>query len=110
MFIEQVLLNLIINGMDAMNEVAEDARHLTLRSKAQGPDTIEIAVLDSGTGIALDLLPRFFDTFVTTKPDGMGLGLAISRSIIQEHKGRIWADNQPSGGAAVRFTLQAAAK
>ncbi len=105
--IEQVLLNLIINGMEAMQDTAESARQLTVETKRNGADTVEVSVSDRGAGIPADKMPRIFESFFTTKPDGMGLGLSMARSIIEAHRGRIWAENSPGGGATVRFTVRA---
>ena len=105
--LQQVLLNLIINAMDAMKETPEADREISVRTRSTGDGLVEACVSDRGTGIAQGKLSAVFDSFVTTKPDGMGLGLAISRSILAAHKGRIWAENNPGGGAAIRFTLPA---
>jgi two-component system, LuxR family, sensor kinase FixL len=106
--LEQVLLNLIINGMDAMEETPETARQLTVQTKLHGEDGAEVAVLDCGHGIAEERMEHLFDSFFTTKTGGLGLGLSIARSIIRAHRGRIWAENRDSGGAALRFTLRTA--
>jgi two-component system, LuxR family, sensor kinase FixL len=103
--LQQVLLNLILNGMEAMAESSESNRRITIRTACEGNDNVEIAVEDSGPGIPSDHLPRLFDSFFTTKPHGMGLGLSIVRSIVEAHGGRIWAENNCSGGACIRFTL-----
>jgi signal transduction histidine kinase len=103
--LQQVLLNLILNGMEAMSESAEWNRRLTMRTAYDGKGNVEVAVEDSGPGIPPERLPRVFDSFFTTKTQGMGLGLSIVRSIVQAHGGRIWAENNSSGGACFRFTL-----
>ena len=107
-YLEQVLLNLIVNGMDAMGETAEPARLLTVQTIRDGKDSVQVAVKDCGRGISAEQMPHLFESFFTTKVDGMGLGLSISRSIIQAHQGRIWAENSKAGGAVLRFTLRAA--
>lgn len=107
MYLEQVLINLIVNGMDAMQEAPDGARELTLKTAHNGDGTIEVRVTDRGRGIPADAIKRIFESFFTTKPDGMGLGLSIARSIIEAHRGRIWAENNPSGGATFRFTVRA---
>jgi len=103
--LQQVLLNLILNGMEAMSESPESNRRLTMRTAHDGKGNVEVAVEDSGPGIPPDRLPRLFDSFFTTKTHGMGLGLSIVRSIVEAHGGRIWAENNSSGGACFRFTL-----
>lgn len=109
MHLEQVLLNLIVNAMDAMSETQPEKRNLTIRtSKPNGDARVEVAIADSGSGIASANLPRLFESFFTTRADGMGLGLSIARSIVESHGGRIWADNNPGGGATFRFTLDTA--
>jgi two-component system sensor kinase FixL len=107
-YLEQVLLNLIVNGMDAMRDTRESARELIVQTKPNGADSVEVAVLDGGHGIPPEKMPHLFDSFFTTKLDGMGLGLSISRSIIQAHHGRIWAENGTNGGAELHFTVQTA--
>ncbi len=103
--LQQVLLNLILNGMEAMSESSESNRRLTMRTAYDGKGNVEVAVEDSGPGIPSDRLPRLFDSFFTTKTHGMGLGLSIVRSIVEAHGGRIWAENNSSGGACFRFTV-----
>jgi PAS domain S-box-containing protein len=103
--LQQVLLNLIVNGMDALDETNGDDRRVSITALLCGPQTVEVAVCDSGGGIPADKLTHIFDSFFTTKPKGMGLGLAISRSIIEAHGGRLWAENKNQGGASFRFTV-----
>lgn len=106
MHIEQVLLNLVVNAMDSMANTHPEKRNLTIRtSKPNGDARVEVAVVDAGSGIASANLPRLFESFFTTRENGMGLGLSIARAIIQSHGGRIWAENNPGGGATFRFTL-----
>ncbi len=107
--LQQVLLNLIVNGMDALDGTNRD-RQVTVTTVFDGPQNIEIAVSDSGPGIPPDQLAHIFDPFFTTKTNGMGMGLAISRTIVQAHNGRLWAENQNDGGASFRFTLPIAEK
>jgi PAS domain S-box-containing protein len=103
--LQHLLLNLVLNGMEAMDSTLESERRLTVRTRRNETGKIEVAVEDSGSGISPDELPRIFDAFFTTKREGMGLGLSIAKSIIQAHQGRIWAENNPARGATFRFTL-----
>ena len=102
---QQVLLNLIINGLDVLNKVPADARTLTVTSRKQNSENIQVRVADSGIGLDAANIPRLFEPFFTTKPEGMGMGLSINRSIIEAHNGSIWADNAPDGGAMFCFSL-----
>jgi two-component system sensor kinase FixL len=105
--LQQVLLNLLINAMDAMNDSAPDDRRITVL--VQAVDTqVEVAVSDAGHGIAADMLSHVFEPFFSTKPNGLGMGLAISRSIIEAHRGSIRAKNNEAGGATFTITLPAA--
>jgi len=105
--LEQVLVNLILNGMDAMKGVAESSRALTVRSRVDGHAGVTIEVQDSGVGLAPEQIGRIFEPFVSTKPDGLGMGLAISRSIVEAHGGRLWATPNDGVGVTMRFTLPA---
>jgi PAS domain S-box-containing protein len=107
--LQQVLLNLIMNGMEAMSAVSEDRRRLDVCSEREGSAHVRISVSDRGEGIPPDSLARVFESFYTTKEHGMGLGLPIARSIVELHDGRIWAENRPDGGARFCFTLPIAA-
>ena len=105
--LQQVLMNLIVNAMDAMSNTPQEKRTLVIRtSKPNGDARIEVAVIDSGPGIASGNLPRLFESFFTTRAEGMGMGLSIARSIVESHGGRIWADNNSGGGATFHFTVQ----
>jgi two-component system, LuxR family, sensor kinase FixL len=104
--LQQVLLNLVINGMDALKGAAE--KRVTVSARSDGAHVIEIAVSDTGPGIPAEQLEHIFDPFFSTKPTGMGMGLPISRTIIEAHGGRLWAENNESGGGTFRFTVKVA--
>ena len=106
--LQQVLLNLIVNGMDALDEANQGDRRVSIRAALDGPNAVEIAVSDSGRGIPADKLTSIFDPFFTTKTNGLGMGLPISRSIIEAHHGQFRAENRSEGGASFRFTLPVA--
>ncbi|HET7716109.1 MAG TPA: PAS domain S-box protein [Bauldia sp.] len=101
--IQQVLLNLMRNAVEAMER--SERRELLLATTAVDDDTVEVSVSDTGHGMASEVTEQLFKPFVTTKRQGMGVGLSISRSIIEGHGGRIWADPNPGGGTVFRFTL-----
>jgi PAS domain S-box-containing protein len=103
--LQQVVLNLIINGIEAMSSVADRPRELLIQSGTQGSSGIFVAVRDSGIGLDPQHLARLFDAFFTTKPGGMGMGLSISRTIIEAHGGQLWATPNEGHGATFRFTL-----
>ncbi len=103
--LQQVLLNLLINGMDALAEVAASGRSVTVRARRDGDGLVEVAVSDNGPGIPADKLGHLFEPFFTTKAQGMGLGLPISKTIIDAHGGKLWAENNAERGATFRFTL-----
>ena len=104
--IQQVLVNLFRNALEAMAQSPQ--RELVAANAKVADDMIEVAVSDTGPGFHDDVKVHLFQTFFTTKETGMGVGLSISRSIIEAHGGRMWAENNPSGGATFRFTLPAA--
>jgi two-component system sensor kinase FixL len=104
--LQQVLLNLVINGCDAM-EGTPGERRLTLRTAAAAGGEVEVSVADRGWGIPPADLQRIFDPFVSTKSEGMGLGLAVCRTIVDAHAGRLWAANNTDRGASFYFTLPA---
>jgi signal transduction histidine kinase len=104
--IEQVVLNLLRNAIEAMRDMA-GRRTLQVATRSASAGAIELAVRDSGPGIAPDVAPHVFDPFFTTKPNGLGMGLSISRSIVESHHGRVWATPNPDGGTTVRVRLPA---
>lgn len=101
--IQQVLLNLIRNAMEAMHQTRFG--RLTIVAVHREPGFIEVIVSDSGPGLPAEVAKRLFEPFVSTKSTGMGVGLSISRTIIEAHEGRIWADASPMGGTSFHFTL-----
>jgi signal transduction histidine kinase len=107
--LKQVIMNLLINGIQAMAPVDDRPRELLIRSKHHGADRVLLEVQDSGIGIDENSMHRLFSAFFTTKPDGMGMGLSICRSIIESHGGRIWASRNSGPGATFHFTLPVAA-
>jgi PAS domain S-box-containing protein len=103
--LQQVILNLLVNGIEALRGVEDGRRRLALRTARTSGHGAVLAVSDSGPGVSAEVRDHLFDAFFTTKPGGMGMGLAISRSIVQDHGGRIDADNNAEGGATFSFTL-----
>ncbi|MCK1722230.1 sensor protein FixL [Bradyrhizobium sp. 141] len=103
--IQQVLVNLFRNALEAMAQ--SPRRELVVANTRVGDDMIEVEVSDTGSGFRDDVIPNLFQTFFTTKDTGMGVGLSISRSIIEAHGGRMWAESNAAGGATFRFTLPA---
>ncbi len=103
--LQQVILNLVMNGIEAMNTVTDPPREMIIRSSPHASDKILVGVHDTGIGIDSENLAKIFDTFYTTKSQGMGMGLAISRSIIENHGGRLWAAPNDGPGATFQFTL-----
>jgi len=103
--LQQVIFNLVTNSIDAMDLVAERNRILCVESSVNDKGDVLVTVADSGTGIEPEKLDRIFDTFFTTKPHGLGMGLSISRSIIEAHHGRLWAEPNTAHGAVFRLSL-----
>ncbi len=103
--VQQVLLNLLMNGIEALCGVPEGARELRVSSETDASQAIRVAVCDTGIGLAATRLDRLFDAFYTTKPEGLGLGLAISRAIIEAHGGHLWAAPNAGSGATFQCTL-----
>ena len=103
--LQQVLLNLVVNALDAMKEISAGHRRLVLRTSVPDEQSVQVSVVDSGVGVPPDRVEQVFEPFVTTKPHGMGLGLAICRSIIQAHGGRIGFTNNAGRGTTFWFML-----
>jgi C4-dicarboxylate-specific signal transduction histidine kinase len=103
--LQQVILNLVMNGVEAMASMADRPRELFIYSQQHESDKVLVAVRDSGTGLHSENLDQLFKPFFSTKPKGMGMGLAISRAIIESHGGRLWAAANESRGAVFQFTL-----
>ena len=106
--LEQVILNLLLNAVEAVSDAACVRRDVLVTTTVHG-DTVELAVQDSGSGVSPSIADKLFAPFVTTKPRGLGLGLAISRSIIDSHGGHLWTTANPDGGATFHFALPIAA-
>jgi len=105
--LQQVMLNLIINAVEEMSGATEGARDLLISTGRAGSNDVLVSVRDSGPGLEPAALERLFDPFYTTKSSGLGLGLSISRSIIEAHGGRLWATSNVPRGAIFEFTLPA---
>ena len=103
--LQQVVLNLVLNALEALSPPWSGARTVVIRTAWDGDDTVTVAVQDSGTGITEKDTDRIFEPLYTTKPEGLGMGLAIARTIVAAHGGRLMATNDDQGGATVRFTL-----
>jgi C4-dicarboxylate-specific signal transduction histidine kinase len=103
--LQQVLLNLIINAIEAMSGIKERPRELTIASASDGPDTVSLEVRDAGTGLDPAHAPHLFEPFYTTKAEGLGIGLSISRSIVEAHGGRLSAAANAPHGTVFLFSL-----
>ena len=103
--LQQVVLNLVMNAIEAMSVIDERARELAISTRSIDPGQVQVTVQDSGTGIDPQTIDRIFDSFYTTKPGGMGMGLSICRSILQAHGGRIWTMASDGRGTIFHFTL-----
>jgi len=108
--LQQVILNLVMNGIEAMSAVTDRSRDLLIRSCQYESDKVLVAVQDAGTGLETESRDHLFTAFFTTKPKGMGMGLAISRSIIEAHGGKLWASPNDGPGATFQFTLHVGSK
>jgi two-component system sensor kinase FixL len=103
--VQQVLVNLIRNAIEAMSEAP--SRELTIATELTGKNTLTVSVTDTGHGITPEVKEQLFQPFVTTKRHGMGVGLSISRTIVEAHGGKIWIEDNPAGGTIFQFTLRA---
>ena len=107
--LQQVILNLVVNGLESMSATPTGHRHLTIHTRhPDSGDWVEVTVQDTGPGISAELLGRIYEPFFSTKPDGLGMGLSICRSIAEAHGGRLEATNNPGGGATFVFALPVA--
>ena len=102
----EVLINLLLNAIKAMRGLRR--RELTLSVSLAKSNMVAFSFADTGTGVSEEVTPRLFEPFMTTKPQGMGVGLSISRTIIEAHGGKIWAEPNKGGGTVFHFTLEAA--
>jgi two-component system sensor kinase FixL len=105
--LQQVMLNLLLNAFDAMKDVLPSEREVVVKADSDGAERVAVSVRDRGTGLASDKLETIFQPFFTTKKDGLGMGLSISRSIVEAHGGRLWAENNRDGGATFHVVLPA---
>ncbi len=103
--LQQVVLNLVMNAIEAMSSVGERARELVIITRNIGPDQVQVTVEDTGMGVDPNTMARIFEPFYTTKSGGMGMGLSISRSIVQSHGGRLWATANDGSGTSFHFTV-----
>jgi len=102
--LQQVLLNLLLNAFDALRNSPADERSVAVQADLDGTNMLKVAVRDRGTGLSGEFA-QIFQPFYTTKPDGLGMGLSITRSIVEAHGGRLWAENNGDRGATFYFTL-----
>jgi signal transduction histidine kinase len=103
--LQQVILNLLRNASDAMAGVHDRPRQLLIRTEREDGERVRVTVRDAGVGLDADAVDKLFDAFYTTKSDGMGIGLSISRSIIDRHQGRLWAEPNDGPGATFSFSI-----
>jgi PAS domain S-box-containing protein len=106
--LQQVIINLLLNAFEAMNNTPVAERVVTVALILEAPQSLRVTVRDCGSGIAAERLDAIFDPFFTTKTEGMGMGLSVTRTIIEAHAGRIWAENNPDRGATLHFTVPVA--
>jgi PAS domain S-box-containing protein len=105
--LQQVVLNFVMNAMDAIAQQPPEQRHLTVSTSLAADEGVEVSVSDSGPGIEASNLPRLFEPFFTTKESGLGIGLSVAKKIASAHSGRIWAENRAGGGAVFHLVLPA---
>src|ERR1700685_3543354 len=103
--LQQVILNLILNAIESMTGIRDRPRRLVIRSQAQDVDQVRVSIEDSGIGVKAEIMGRLFEPFFTTRSQGIGMGLPISRSIVEAHGGRLWAESMVSQGSVFQFTL-----
>jgi signal transduction histidine kinase len=103
--LQQVVLNLVRNASDAMAAVDDRPRQLLIRTQDEDGDRVRVSVRDSGVGVDPQNMTKLLDAFYTTKSDGMGIGLSVSRSIIERHHGRLWAEPNNGPGATFLFSI-----
>ncbi|MEE9229544.1 MAG: PAS domain S-box protein [Acidobacteriota bacterium] len=103
--LQQVLINLIVNAFDAMDSSERSKRNLMLQTSMEDPDAVKVSVIDAGSGIQGDAATKIFEPFFTTKSAGLGMGLSISRTIVEMHDGKLWATSNPLGGATFHIKL-----
>ena len=108
--LQQVILNLLLNATDAMRAIEDRPRLLTIRTQPDGADQVSLSVRDTGPGFEPHRVEKFFEPFYTTKRDGMGIGLSVSRSIVESHQGRLWGILNEGPGATFAFAIPGAAK
>ena len=103
--LQQVILNLVRNALDAMSTVDDRPRHLVIKTEPDEDDQVRLSVQDAGVGFDPQSMKRLFEAFYTTKNEGMGIGLSVSRSIIESHHGRLWATPNDGPGATFSFSI-----
>ena len=105
--LQQVILNLLRNGSDSMNDVEDRPRELLIRTQSDAAGAARLSVTDAGIGFSDQAIERIFEPFYTSKNDGLGIGLSVSRSIIEAHSGRLWATPNEGPGVTFTFTVPA---
>jgi signal transduction histidine kinase len=103
--LQQVILNLLRNASDAMVDVHDRPRRLAIKTEQEGGDRVRLSVRDAGVGVDPRSMTKLLDAFYTTKTDGMGIGLSVSRSIIERHDGRLWSEPNDGPGATFSFSI-----